>query len=161
MEIESLITVVTFLPLFAGLVLLATGIAASALGTNGLPESAWRWVGLAITGLTFLLSLGFFSRFDPTDTGYQFVEHLPWIAEFGINYFVGIDGISLWLVLLTTFLMPITLLASWNDIGKSVRSYIFFMLFLETGMLGAFVSLNLFQFGAPTVASPSTGTAPA
>jgi NADH-quinone oxidoreductase subunit M len=145
-EIESLITVVTFLPLATGLLLLATGVAASALGTGGLPESLWRTLGLGSTAVTFLLSLGFFRRFDPTDTGFQFVEHVPWIADFGINYFVGIDGISLWLVLLTTFLMPITLLASWTDIGKSVRSYVFFMLFLETGMLGAFVSLNLFQF---------------
>ena len=58
----------------------------------------------------------------------------------------AIDGISLLLVVLTTFLMPLALVASWNDIAKSVRSYVFFMLFLETGMLGAFVSLNVFQF---------------
>jgi NADH-quinone oxidoreductase subunit M len=74
------------------------------------------------------------------------VEHGTWLPDYGIDYFVGIDGISLFLVLLTTFLMPIVLLASWNDIDKSVKTYVFFMLFLETGMLGAFVSLNLFQF---------------
>jgi len=90
--------------------------------------------------------LGLFSGFDVSNPGYQFVEHAPWLPGWGIDYFVGIDGISLFLVLLTTFLMPIVLLASWNDITQSVRSYLFFMLFLETGMLGAFVSLNLFQF---------------
>ena len=87
-----------------------------------------------------------FVEFDPTRTGYQFVEHAAWIPDYGVNYFLGIDGISLALVVLTTFLMPIVLLASWNDIARSVRSYVFFMLFLETGMLGAFTSLNVFQF---------------
>src|SRR3972149_2239059 len=69
-----------------------------------------------------------------------------WRPDYGVHYFVGIDGISLFLVLLTTFLMPLVLLASWHDIDRSVPSYVFFMLFLETGMLGAFVSLNLFLF---------------
>ncbi|UCE87001.1 MAG: NADH-quinone oxidoreductase subunit M, partial [Deltaproteobacteria bacterium] len=81
-----------------------------------------------------------------TKTGYQFVEHAPWIAEYGIHYHVGIDGISLVLVMLTTFLMPVVLAASWTDITRSIKSYFFFMLFLETGMLGAFVSLNMFLF---------------
>ena len=72
---------------------------------------------------------------------------MPWIPDYGIHYYVGIDGISLLLVLLTTFLMPIALLASWHDIERvACSSYVFFMLFLETGMLGAFVSLNLFLF---------------
>ena len=143
---SSLITAVTFLPLFTGVVLLVSGLVGGSLGTAGLPAAVWRAVGLAGSTATFLLSLLLFTRFDPTVTGFQFVEYLPWIAEFGVHYHVGIDGISLFLVLLTTFLMPITLLASWKDIKKSERSYVFFMLALETGMLGAFVSLNLFQF---------------
>jgi NADH-quinone oxidoreductase subunit M len=97
-------------------------------------------------GVTFLLSLQLFAHFDPTHTGFQFIEYLPWTPELGIHYHVGIDGISLFLVVLTTFLMPIVMAASWKDITRSVRSYVFFMLFLETGMLGAFVSLNVFQF---------------
>jgi NADH-quinone oxidoreductase subunit M len=137
---------VTFLPLLTGLGLVGSSLAASLLGTRPLPAPLWRVVGLASTTLTFVLSLGLFTGFDPTEPGFQFVERLSWLPEWGIHYFVGIDGISLFLVLLTTFLMPITLLASWRDIDRSVESYVFFMLFLETGMLGAFVSLNLFLF---------------
>ena len=142
----SLISWVTFLPLLTGgLLLLAAAVTAIA-GTRGLPAQVWRLVGLVSTTLTFGLSLFLFAGFDPTEPGFQFVEHAAWLPEYGIHYFVGIDGISLFLVLLTTFLMPITLLASWHDIERSLKSYVFFMLFLETGMLGAFVSLNLFQF---------------
>jgi NADH-quinone oxidoreductase subunit M len=143
---EQLLTIVTFLPLFAGLALLAAGATLRALGTSGLPDGVWRAVGFATSLATFAISIGLFTGFDPTKTDYQFVSHVPWIPDYGIHYYVGIDGISLVLVLLTTFLMPVTLLASWHDIGKSLPSYVFFMLFLETGMLGAFVSLNLFQF---------------
>ncbi|MFP8881376.1 MAG: NADH-quinone oxidoreductase subunit M [Myxococcota bacterium] len=143
---EHLLTIVTFFPLVVALGLMATSVIASALGANGLPDTLWRAVALAASILTFLLSLRLYATFDPLETGFQFTEHTPWIAEYGINYFVGIDGISLLLVVLTTFLMPVVLLASWNEISKSVRAYVFFMLALETGMLGAFVSLNLFQF---------------
>ena len=75
----------------------------------------------------------------------QFVERFRWIPAYGIDYFVGIDGISLFLVLLTTFLGPIVILASWS-ISARVKEYLFFMLLLETGMLGAFVALDLFLF---------------
>ena len=143
---SNLITIVTFLPFATAVVLLAQGTLARALGSPGLPASVWRGAGLLATLVTFVASLRLFTGFDPTDTGFQFVEHVPWLPDYGIHYFVGIDGISLVLVLLTTFLMPIVLLASWNDISRSPRSYIFFMLFLETGMLGAFVTLNLFAF---------------
>jgi NADH-quinone oxidoreductase subunit M len=137
---------VTFLPLATGLVLLGSAVAASVFGARGVPAPVWRFAGLASTGLTFLISLRLLAGFDPTDPGFQFVERAAWLPDYGIHYFVGIDGISLFLVLLTTFLMPLVLLASWHDIDRSVESYVFFMLFLETGMLGAFVSLNLFLF---------------
>jgi NADH-quinone oxidoreductase subunit M len=136
---ESLLTLVTFLPLATGLLLAVPVL-------NQLPDRVWRGIALASTVLTFLLSLRLFLAFDPTRPGYQFVEQSQWLPEYGIRYFVGIDGISLLLVVMTTFLMPIVLLASWNEIQRSVKSYLFFMLFLETGMLGAFVSLNLFLF---------------
>ncbi|HEX5066672.1 MAG TPA: NADH-quinone oxidoreductase subunit M [Myxococcota bacterium] len=146
MEATHLLTLVTFLPLAVGLALLATSAVARALGAEGLPASVWRLTGLLTTVATFAFSLRLWTGFDPTEIGYQFIEYRPWLPDYGIHYFVGIDGISLVLVLLTTFLMPIALAASWTDIGRSVRSYIFFMLFLETGMLGAFVSLNVFAF---------------
>ncbi len=138
---QLLLSAITFLPLAVGVVLVA-----AAATLRGLPDSVFRLAGLATTALCFLLSLQLFAAFDPTNPGYQFVEYRSWIPSYGINYFVGIDGISLVLVLLTTFLMPVVLLASAHDPSKSVKSYIFFMLFLETGMLGAFVSLNVFQF---------------
>ena len=143
---QYLLTIITFFPLVTALGLMGTSILASLLGVNGLPATLWKPIALASSILTFLLSLRLFAIFDPLETGFQLVEHVPWIPEYGIHYFVGVDGISLLLVLLTTFLMPIVLLASWNDISKSLRNYLFFMLSLETGMLGAFVSLNLFQF---------------
>jgi len=146
METESLLTWITFLPLGTGVLLLLAGGVARMLGGDGLPAPLWRAIGLASTALTFGLSLRLFARFDPTAIGFQHVEHSPWIADWGIHYHVGIDGISLLLVVLTAFLMPIVLLASWNDITRQIKSYVFFMLFLETGMLGAFVSLNLFLF---------------
>jgi NADH-quinone oxidoreductase subunit M len=132
-----LLAIVTFLPFATALALTLA---------RGLPESTWRVMGLASTTLTFLLSVRLFTEFDPTRSGYQFVQTAEWLPEWGARWFVGIDGVSLLLVVLTTFLVPLALLASWNDIQRSVRSWIFFVLALETGMLGAFVSLNLFQF---------------
>ncbi len=143
---QYLLSIITFFPLLTALGLMGTSILASLLGVNGLPATLWKPIALASSILTFLLSLRMFAVFDPLETDFQLVEHVPWIPEYGIHYFVGIDGISLLLILLTTFLMPIVLLASWNDVSKSLRTYLFFMLGLETGMLGAFVSLNLFQF---------------
>jgi NADH-quinone oxidoreductase subunit M len=140
------LSLVTFLPLATALLLLGTSVLAKVLNAGGLPAQLWRAVGLASTTLTFLISVRLFTEFDGTEPGFQFVEYGPWLPQYGINYFMGIDGISLFLVLLTTFIMPVILLASWTDIVKSVKTYVFFMLFLETGMIGAFVSLNLFQF---------------
>ncbi len=145
-EIPQLLAWVTFLPLAAGILLLALNGLAGSFGAAGLPERLWKLLGLLASLATFVLSLLLWQGFDPTRSGYQFVEWGPWLPEWGIHWFVGIDGISLVLVVLTTFLMPLVLLASWDDVAKSVKGYVFFMLFLETGMLGAFVSLNLFQF---------------
>ncbi|MDH3520529.1 MAG: proton-conducting transporter membrane subunit, partial [Myxococcales bacterium] len=143
---QYLLTILTFLPLGTALGLFGSGALALAMGRSGLPPALWRAVGLSSAGLNFLLSLRLFAAFDPTVTGMQMVEYGAWIPEYGINYYVGVDGISLLLVLLTTFLMPIVLLSSWTDISRSIKSYIFFMLFLETGMIGTFVALNVFQF---------------
>jgi NADH-quinone oxidoreductase subunit M len=145
-ELPNLLAWITFLPLLVGVGLIAANGVAGSLGAAGLPDRLWKVVGFAASLVTFGLSLLAWRAFDPTQAGYQFVEWAPWLPEWGIHWFVGLDGISLVLVVLTTFLMPLVLLASWNDVAKSVKGYVFFMLFLETGMLGAFVSLNLFQF---------------
>jgi NADH-quinone oxidoreductase subunit M len=85
------------------------------------------------------------SVFDGSSGEMQLVERIPWMPGFGIWYIVGVDGISLFLILLTTLLMPIAILASWS-VKDKVKEYLIFMLLLETGMLGAFVALDLFLF---------------
>jgi NADH-quinone oxidoreductase subunit M len=100
---------------------------------------------LVFTGLAFLVSLNILNRFDGTQGEMQLLERAPWMRFYGIGYLVGIDGISLFLVLLTTFIMPIAILASWS-VKDRIKEYLFFMLILETGMLGAFLALDLVLF---------------
>ena len=102
-------------------------------------------VALLASTVNFLWSIGMLNGFDPSQGEMQFVEHLRWMPGYGIEYMVGIDGISLFLVLLTTLLMPIAILASWS-VKEKVKEYLFFMLLLETGMLGVFVALDFFLF---------------
>ncbi len=111
------------------------------------PRRAGVLFGIALTFsvLAVLWSLRIFVDFDAGQGEMQFVERAAWIPAYGIEYIVGIDGISLFLVLLTTLLMPIVILASWS-VTDRVKEYLFFMLLLETGMLGAFVALDLFLF---------------
>ncbi|HTP80480.1 MAG TPA: NADH-quinone oxidoreductase subunit M [Bacteroidota bacterium] len=134
---QHILTVVVFLPL--------AGALAVAFAPVTSDETIKR-LGLAAVTVPFLLSLYLFFAFDSTKAGYQFVQHVPWIATLNISYFVGIDGISLLLVLLTTFLMPLALLGTWNSVDRRLREYTAVMLLLEAGMLGVFVSLDLFLF---------------
>jgi NADH-quinone oxidoreductase subunit M len=105
-----------------------------------------RQLALGVSLLTFVLSLVMWARFDPASADYQLVERYPWLPDFGISYHLGVDGISLLLVVLTTFLTPIALLCSWESIETRVREFSFFMLALEAAMIGVFVSLDLFLF---------------
>jgi NADH-quinone oxidoreductase subunit M len=141
----NLLSIVSFLPLAAGLALLVLDQAAKRAGGE-IAAPLWKIGGLAVSLVTLVLSLQLWTGYDLTIAEYQFVEHVPWLAGWGVNYYVGIDGISLLLILLTTFLQPLVLIASWNDIKHSVKSYVFFMLALETGMIATFAALNLFQF---------------
>jgi NADH-quinone oxidoreductase subunit M len=100
---------------------------------------------LLFTSITFLWSLKILWEFAPASAEMQFQERLSWIPAYGIDYFIGIDGISLFLVLLTTFLGPIVILASWT-VTERVKEYLFFMLTLQTGMIGVFLALDLFLF---------------
>ena len=106
-----------------------------------------KGVALLITVLTFLYSLPLIVQFQSQLDTMQFVQNLSWfdVGTFHVRYHVGIDGISLFLVILTTFLMPLAILASWT-IQEKVRSYLFFMLLLEVGMIGVFISLDLVLF---------------
>jgi NADH-quinone oxidoreductase subunit M len=108
-------------------------------------ESLQKILGLVVSGAAFLLSLRLVTGFRDV-AGLQFVEQRPWVPAWGISYHLGIDGLSLWLVILTTFLTPLCLLGSWSSIGKRVREFGVFMLLLEAGMVGVFVAQDLFLF---------------
>ena len=104
------------------------------------PERMVRPVSLVLALLHFGYSLLLFRHFDPSKVSFQLVEQAPWLPTYGINYFVGIDGISFWLVLLTTFFTPIVVLASWTSIADRVRSFHVCVFLLATTMLGTFLA---------------------
>lgn len=109
-------------------------------------EDGLRWSALVISLATFLLSLYLPLTFDANTPEFQWVEKAVWIERFGIHYFLGVDGISLLLVLLTTFVTVICVLASWTDITIKLKPYMALFLVVETGVLGVFMSLDLFLF---------------
>ncbi len=130
------LTLVTFLPLLGVVVLL--------LG-RGLPPRAARWIALAVSVATFVVSLGMLGRFDPALGGFQMVEEAWWVRSIGLRYLLGVDGVSLWMVVLTTFLVPVAVLASWN-VEDRPRLFMACLLALETGMVGSFLALDLLLF---------------
>lgn len=107
---------------------------------------AIRWVALIFAFVEFIFSLPLFFAFDPKTAAMQFVEDWWWIQSYGISYKLGIDGISLFLVLLTTFLTILCMLCSWTAITFRVKEFMISFLFLETGMIGALVALDLVLF---------------
>jgi len=132
-----LLTLVTFVPMVGAILLLL------------LPrrqERVTKLVTLGTTLVTFVVSLPVYFRFDAASADYQFVEQRAWIPSLGVTYHVGVDGISVLLVLLTTFLMPLVLLSSWTSVESRWKEFAITMLLLETGMLGVFVALDLFLF---------------
>ena len=133
-----LLSVITFLPLVAAAVL-----ALFLRGDDAAAQLNAKRVALAATGATFLFSLLVLIGFDPADTGFQFVEEANWIM--GLKYKMGVDGISVLFVMLTTFMMPITILASWGVTAR-VKEYMIAFLLLETLMLGVFMALDLVLF---------------
>jgi len=132
-----ILTTLTFLPLLGVLILLFM---------KQDQGKAMKSLALIITLANFLISLLLLKDFDLAVAGVQFVEKHAWIPDYGINYYLGIDGLTLLLVLLTTFFTPICVLACWEDIQKSIREFLICLLFLETGMIGVFISLDLFLF---------------
>ena len=105
-----------------------------------------RWLALVSSVLTFVLAAAAFSKFSSDQPGLQFVERVPWISSPHIDYFVGADGLSLLMVLLSTFLTPLAILASWESVEQRTKEFFLFLLLLETGTLGVFVALDLFLF---------------
>ena len=109
-------------------------------------ERTIRAIALVVSVLVFAETLLLWSQFDAASDGFQFTERHAWIPSFGISYFVGVDGISLLLLVLTGFLTPIALLGSWESVHNRVRAFSMFILLLESAMIGVFVSLDLFLF---------------
>ena len=131
-----IVSIVTFLPLVGAILLVFL--------REGSGRTA-RTLALAVSLLTFAAALLLFSGFSGSSGLPEFVERASWLGR-GLDYEVGVDGISLFLVLLAAFLTPIALLSSWKAIDGRVKEFSIFMLVLETGMIGVFVSLNLFLF---------------
>ncbi|MBA3037527.1 MAG: NADH-quinone oxidoreductase subunit M, partial [Desulfobacterium sp.] len=109
-------------------------------------ETVARIWTLLVSLAVFVLSLPLYFNFDPSTTKYQFGEHTAWIPAFNINYTLGIDGISLLLVLLSTFLIPICVLASWKYIDKRVKEFHFCLLLMGSACVGIFSSLDFVLF---------------
>ncbi|MBI3976359.1 MAG: NADH-quinone oxidoreductase subunit M, partial [Armatimonadetes bacterium] len=105
-----------------------------------------RWLALAVSLATLALTVRLFLLFDPAAGGMQFVERGAWVPALGIAYVVGIDGISLLLVLLTAVIFPLALLSSWGSIEEKIKEFAVAMLILETATLGTFLSLDLVLF---------------
>jgi NADH-quinone oxidoreductase subunit M len=134
-----ILSVVTFLPLVGALVVYISP------GDDEAGQRNSRWIALWTTLVTFVLSLILVWRFDPTQTDFQFVEKTSWLAT-GITYHMGVDGISLPFVILTTALLPICIIASWKSITTRVREYMMAFLILETLLVGTFCALDLVLF---------------
>ncbi len=136
---SSILSLLTFFPTLGALLLL------------GLPKNrhAWiRWTALIVSLITFGLSILLLAGFDRSEPGLQMVIRLPWIQipQLTIEYHLGVDGLSLLLILLTTFLTPISILSSWTAIQERVKEFMIFFLLLETGMIGVFLAMDLFLF---------------
>jgi NADH-quinone oxidoreductase subunit M len=134
-----ILSVVTFLPLAGALFIMVMHSDGEAEHRNA------RWVALWTTLITFLISLVLIWRFDAGSAEFQFIEKKPWLAG-TINYHMGVDGISLPFVILTTALMPLCIIASWSAIQKRVKEYMIAFLVLETLMIGTFCALDLVLF---------------
>ena len=133
-----LLSIVTFLPAVAAVIL-----ALFLRGDDAAAQKNAKLVALVTTTATFLISLGILFGFDPANTDFQFVEERPWIL--GLTYKMGVDGISVLFVMLTTFLMPITIAACWT-VETRVKEYMIAFLLLETLMLGVFMALDMVLF---------------
>jgi len=135
---DNMLSIITFLPLFAAAIM-----ALLMRGNEAAVQRNAKFVALFATSVTFIVSLGILLQFDPSDTGFQFVEEHQWLM--GMSYKMGVDGISVLFVMLTTFLMPITIAACWK-VETRVKEYMIAFLLLETLMLGVFMALDLVLF---------------
>lgn len=139
MDGMPILSLVTFLPLVGVLIVLFINDETEAAQRN------IRMVALLTTVFTFLISLMIWAGFDGSNPGFQFVEEAEWLGG-GLTYRLGVDGISMLFVILTTFLMPFCILAGWDSITKRIKAYMIAFLILETLMIGVFVALDIVLF---------------
>lgn len=140
MNAMPILSIITFLPLVGALMLLLIRGETKNIDINARRLALWT------SSVTFLVSLFIGFGFDLNVSGFQFVEKTSWFPELGIGYHLGIDGMSMPFVLLTTFLTPLAILASWTSITERVREYMALFLILETMMIGVFVTLDFMLF---------------
>ncbi|MGI8639269.1 MAG: complex I subunit 4 family protein [Pyrinomonadaceae bacterium] len=137
---ENLLTILILLPVFGALATLGYALVWK-------QESSLKWMTLGFTILNFLLSLLLIAdKGAVSASGFFFEKNIPWIQAINTNYHVGVDGLSVWLVLLTTFIMPIAIISTWHTVEKRLTAFYVFLLLLESAMLGVFVSLDLLVF---------------
>jgi NADH-quinone oxidoreductase subunit M len=135
---QYLLTILILLPTFGAIATIGHGLIYKR-------ESHYKWIALAFSVATFALSLLLLTG-NTTGSGFRFEQNVVWIGSINAHYHIGVDGISLWLVLLTTLLVPISILSSWTSVTKRPLSYYVFLLVLESAMIGVFVSLDLLVF---------------
>ena len=137
---ENLITILILLPVVGAVLTLVH----QAIFKD---ESHLKWVTLAVTLVNFMVSLALLSKSAVAGPGgFFFEKNVPWIRAIGTNYHVGVDGLSVWIVILTTFIMPIAVISSWHAVEKKRTAFYVFLLLLESAMIGVFVSLDLLVF---------------
>src|SRR5499425_1360691 len=134
---QHYLSIILFTPLVGAFILLLV---------NKKNENAIRWIANIVTFIGFLISVPLWFQYQPSGAQFQFVERAPWIASIGAEYFLGVDGLSVLLILLTTMMGFIAVLSSWTAITERVKEYYIFLLVLQTGMLGAFMSLYFLLF---------------
>ena len=131
------LTLVTFFPILGVVVLLFL---------KAEQKNAARWAALVTSTITFGFSIAILVQFDPSQAGLQMVINLPWIqvAGWNIAFHMGVDGLSILLLLLTTFLTPLSILSTWTAVEDRVKDFMVFFLLLEVGMVGVFLAQDLF-----------------
>jgi NADH-quinone oxidoreductase subunit M len=131
------LSIILFTPLAGALVLLLI---------DKRQEDTIRWIANAVAFLGFIVSVPLWFWYNPSSADFQFVERAPWIPSVGAEYFLGVDGLSVLLILLTTMMGAIAVMSSWTAITDRVKEYYIFLLLLQTGMLGAFMALDFLLF---------------
>ena len=139
MESTYLLSVLIWLPIAGGLALLAIGDEGD---TASARAGIMRWAALCVSVVTLLASVGLYAGFDPATADMQFVERIPWVAALDAYYYLGVDGISAPLILLTTFITPLVVVAGWDTITSRPAQYFAAFLILEGLMVGVFAALD-------------------